>query len=61
LAIETHMAAMVRRGLLIESAPLCEKLGWTRQSLSKAPKAHRISLLEMGGTRLYPVFFADPQ
>lgn len=54
-----HVAALVRRGLLSDSAPLCEKLGWTRQSLSKALKAQRIFFIEEGGTRLYPAFFAD--
>lgn len=60
-AIENHLASLVRRGVLTESDPLCEKLGWTRQSLSKALKAQRIFFVERAGTRLFPAFFADPQ
>jgi hypothetical protein len=58
-AVEDHVASLVKRGILTDSTQLCANLGWTRQSLSKALKAHRIFFIEQAGVRLYPAFFAD--
>lgn len=58
-AIGEHLTGLVKRGVLTDSAKLLADLGWTRQSLSKALKAHRIFFVEWAGTRYYPAFFAD--
>jgi hypothetical protein len=58
-AVADHVAALVKRGILTDSAQLCARLGWTRQSLSKALKAQRIFFIEQEGVRLYPAFFSD--
>lgn len=50
---------LARDHVLVESSEICEKLGWTRQALSKALAARRIFFVEVTGVRLFPSFFAD--
>jgi hypothetical protein len=52
---------MVRAGELLDSAAFAEKMGWTRQALSKALAAKRVFFVEEGGVRYYPAFFASKQ
>ena len=56
-----RLAELVERGELIEPAQLAERLGWTRQALSKALGARRVFHVEVRGARYYPACFADPR
>lgn len=53
--------AMVAKGELLDPAEFAERLGWTRQALSKALAANRVFFVEHGRNRYYPAFFADPR
>lgn len=44
---------------LLRSAELLERLGWTRQALSKAVLSHRMFYVEVDGVRAYPAFYLD--
>jgi hypothetical protein len=45
---------------IIPSGELTEKLGITRQALSKAVHDKRIFCVEVGGQNYYPAFYGDP-
>lgn len=50
---------LVADGTLIESATFAERMGWTRQALSKALAAKRVFCFEHGGARYFPVLYLD--
>lgn len=52
---------LVERGELLSPPAFAERMGWTRQALSKALAAHRVFFIEHRGERLYPAFYADPK
>jgi hypothetical protein len=56
---ENAVGAMVAKGELLDPAAFSERLGWTRQALSKALAANRVFYVEHGRTRYYPAFYAD--
>lgn len=51
--------ALLANGELLESSLFQDKLGWTRQALSKAVLAHRVFFIEVNGVRAYPTFYVD--
>lgn len=56
-----NRARDIANGTLLYSDAICERLGITRQSLSKAARAGRLFALDgPHGKKLYPAFFADP-
>lgn len=56
-----HLAAMAADGALLESAVFAQRVGWTRQALSKALATQRVFYVDVQGARHFPAFFADPQ
>lgn len=61
----TDQAASARQTFVAQEAVipagvLRQKLGCTRQALSKAVRAHRLFTVDIGSERLYPAFYADP-
>jgi len=51
--------SMISKGDLLDSAAFAERMGWTKQVLSKALAAHRVFFLEVHGLRYFPAFYAD--
>lgn len=58
-AIPDMVPGLVASGHLLSSGELGQRLGWTRQALSKALQARRVFFLESAGERYYPAFYAD--
>lgn len=58
---ENLVEAMMAKGELLDPVAFAERLGWTRQALSKALAANRVFFVEHGRTRCYPSFYADPR
>ena len=54
-----EISTMIARGDLLDSAAFADRLGWTRQALSKALAASRVFFVEHGRTRYFPAFYAD--
>lgn len=50
---------MVASGELLDSAAFADRIGWTRQALSKALAARRVFFVEHAGARYFPAFYAD--
>lgn len=57
--INSFMSDMVARKELLEPAEFAERLGWTRQALSKALAARRVFFIDWAGKRYCPAFYAD--
>ena len=51
---------MIRKRELLESAAFADRLGWTRQALSKALAARRVFFIEHQGTRVLPRLVRRP-
>lgn len=52
-------AELISRKQVVTSGEICNALGITRQSLSKAVQGNRMFYLQQGCRRYYPVFYAD--
>lgn len=50
---------LLRTRQALPAADFAQRLGWTRQALSKALAANRVFCFERGGDRYYPAFFTD--
>jgi hypothetical protein len=50
---------LIASGQIVPSSEFAQRLGWTRQALSKALRARRVFFLESGGERYYPAFFFE--
>ena len=53
------MKQLINQGELVASGEFVERLGVTRQALSKAVAAQRLFYVEIGGDRYFPAFFLD--
>lgn len=58
---DQHVQRLLQDKTLFEPGAFADRLGWTRQALSKALTARRVFFVESRGTRYYPAFFADPR
>lgn len=56
---EQGARALIRKKALLPPTVFCERMSWTKQSLSKALLANRVFFVEEEGMRYYPAFFAD--
>jgi hypothetical protein len=54
-----HLRSLIEAGDLLPSALFAQKLGVTRQALSKAIVAQRLFYIELSGERYFPAFFLD--
>ena len=60
-APDDNLQAMIAKGELLHPAVFTERIGWTRQALSKALAANRVFFVEHAATRYYPAFYTDPR
>jgi hypothetical protein len=58
-AARVSIHQIIQQGELVPSGEFVERLGVTRQALSKAVAAHRLFYVEIGGDRYFPAFFLD--
>jgi hypothetical protein len=58
-AARVSMQHLIQQGALVPSGKFVERLGVTRQALSKAVAAQRLFFVEIGGDRYFPAFFLD--
>jgi hypothetical protein len=58
---EDTLQSMIAKGELLDPVAFAERLGWTRQALSKALASNRVFFVEHGRTRYYPAFYSDPR
>lgn len=60
--VSEHLRKLVSQEKLIEPTKFTELMGWKgRAGLSKALTSHRVFFVEVGGSRYYPAFYADPK
>jgi len=59
--VKDNVPALAREGALLASAAFAQKIGWTRQALSKALATRRVFYVESGNERHFPAFYADPR
>lgn len=50
---------LIASAQVMASTDFAQRMGWTRQALSKALQARRVFFLESGGERYYPAFYDD--
>lgn len=53
------MDDLIASSQVLTPAVFADRMGWSRQALSKALAAHRVFFLESEGRRYFPAFFAD--
>ena len=51
---------LIQRGELLPVTAFAERMGWSRQALSKALAARRVFFIDHQGEHFYPAFYADP-
>lgn len=56
-----QLPAVLEGAALISPREMTERLGWTRQALSKALTAQRVFFVELRGLRYFPSFFTEPR
>ncbi len=58
-AARMSMQQLIQQGELVPSGEFVERLGVTRQALSKAVGAQRLFFVEISGDRYFPAFFLE--